>query len=123
MLFALARSAAFPGSFHLSVVRPSDVVRGQYEGRIGVEFLLAVAVGLLCFGLLALLPVPPLDGFGVLWSAVRRPGHGLQAYRLWLQEKNLGVVILLACCFFPLDHPLLLLPLDLVGTPILRLWA
>jgi hypothetical protein len=121
--FFLAFVLIFPDAYHLSVFRPSDILRGQFEGDIGEEFLLTIPVGLLCFGLLALIPMPPLDGFGVLWSAVRRPGQGLQGYRLWFQEKNLGVVILLACCFFPLDHPLLLLPLDLLGTPILRLWA
>jgi hypothetical protein len=35
----------------------------------------------------------------------------------------IGVVVLLACCFFPLSYPLLLLPLDLIGTVFLRLWG
>ena len=82
-----------------------------------------MAGGLLCFGLLALLPMPPLDGFGVLWSAQRAPGRGMQGYRLWFQEKNIGVVVLLVCCFFPLSYPLILVPVDAARHVFLRLWG
>jgi hypothetical protein len=121
-LFLIFRYA-YPESFALALLRPSDVLRGQFTAPYPMQFLLAVAVGLLAFGLLALIPVPPLDGFGLLWSAVRRPGSGLQGYRLWLDGRNLGVVILLACCFFPLGRPLLMLPLDLIGTLFMRMWG
>jgi hypothetical protein len=47
----------------------------------------------------------------------------MQGYRLWFVEKNLGVVILLAACFFPLGSPALLIPIDLIGAPLMRLWA
>jgi len=114
---------AFPESFGLQFLHPSEVLRGQFEAALGEQVLLAIAVGLLGFGLLALIPIPPLDGFGILWSALRRPGPSAQNMRLWLDHKNLGVVILLVCCFFPLSSPLLLIPLDLVGTPLLRLWG
>ena len=117
----------FPESFALAFYYPSEVLRGQFDGTYAggyaTQFLLAVAVGLLGFGLLALIPIPPLDGFGLLWLAFRHPGRGLQGYRLWLDGKNLGVVILLACCFFPLTSPLLLIPVDLLGTPLMRLWG
>jgi hypothetical protein len=122
-LFFLAYDLVYPNSFQLAIYRPSAVLRGQFEATLGGQVLLGIAVGLLAFGLLALIPIPPLDGFGLLWSAMRRPGPGMQCTRLWLDHKNLGVVILLACCFFPLSAPLLLLPLDLVGTVFLRLWA
>ncbi len=117
----LAFALIYPGS--LDYLRPSDVLRGQYTGDIGALLLLAVAVALLGFGLLALLPMPPLDGFGLLWSAQRRPGPGMQGYRLWFQEKNIGVVVLLVGCFFPLSYPLIMLPIDLLGTVFLRLWG
>ena len=119
----LAFVLIFPDTFHLSVFRPSDVLRGQFDGTVGEQLLLAMAVGMLGFGLLALIPIPPLDGFGLLWSAMRRPGSGMQCYRLWFQEKNIGVVVLLACCFFPLSYLLLLLPLDLAGTLVMRAWG
>jgi hypothetical protein len=102
---------------------PSDVLRGQFEATFDVQVLLSIAVALLGFGILSLLPIPPLDGFGLLWSAQRNPGAGMQGYRLWFQEKNLGVVILLACCFFPLSYPLLLVPIDLLGGIFLRIWG
>ena len=111
----------YPGS--LALLNPSDVLRGQFSGPYGAQFLLSVAVGLLGFGLVSLIPMPPLDGFGLLWSAQRHPGRGMQGYRLWFQEKNLGVVILLACCFVPLSYPLLLMPVDLIGTVFIRLWG
>ena len=114
---------AFPDPFALELYRPSEVLRGQFEATAGAQFVLAVAVGLLGFALVALIPIPPLDGFGLLWSAFRAPGRGLQGYRLWMDGKNLGVVILLACCFFPLTYPLLLVPVDLLGTPLMRLWS
>jgi hypothetical protein len=117
----LGYALLYPGS--PALLRPSDVLRGQYSGDYGAQFVLAVAVGLLGFGLLALFPIPPLDGFGLLWSAQRWPGRGLQGYRLWFQEKNLGVVVLLVCCFFPLGYPLLLVPVDLLGTVFMRLWG
>jgi Zn-dependent protease len=120
-LFFLAYALAYPSS--LDGLRPSDVLRGQLDAPPGAEVLLALAVGLLCFGLLALLPVPPLDGFGLLWSALRRPGPGAEQLRLWLDHKNLGVAVLLLCCFVPLSYPLLLIPLDLIGSVFLRLWG
>jgi hypothetical protein len=122
-IFFLLYAVLYPGSGELSVYRVSDVLRGQFSSSAGSELLLAIAVGLLAFGLLALIPLPPLDGFGLLWSAQRRPGPGMQGYRLWFEQKNLGVVILLACCFFPLSYPILLVPLDLIGTVFLRLWG
>jgi len=112
-----------PSSYQLAFYRVSDVLRGQVEDSGFEQFVLALAVGLLAFGLLALIPVPPLDGFGLLWIAQRRPGPGMQGYRLWFEQKNLGVVLLLVCCFFPLSSPFLMIPLDLVGTPFLRLWS
>ncbi|GGL16483.1 hypothetical protein [Mangrovihabitans endophyticus] len=122
-LFFLAFVLVYPDAFGLSALRLSDVLRGQFGGDFGAQFLLAVACGLTGFGLLALVPMPPLDGFGALWSAQRRPGPGMHGYRLWFEEKNIGVVVLLAFSFFPLGQPLLLLPLDAVGTLSLRLWG
>jgi hypothetical protein len=113
----------FPEAFHLAIYRPSNILRGQFDATVGQQVLLGVAVGLLGFGILALLPIPPLDGFGLLWSAMRRPGSGMQTYRLWFDQKNIGVVVLLAGSFFPLTYPLLLVPLDLIGTVFMRVWG
>jgi Zn-dependent protease len=117
----LAYVLIFPDN-PLSVLSPSDVLRGV-PLPLGEQVLLCLAVGLLCFGLLALIPIPPLDGFGILWSAMKRPGAGAQQMRLWLEDKNLGVLILLICCFFPLSYPFLLMILNLLGVLFLRLWG
>lgn len=120
LLFA-AYAIAFPDNL-LSVLNLSDVLRG-YPLPLGEQVLLCLAVGLLTFGLLALIPIPPLDGFGILWSALRQPGAGAQQMRLWLEDKNLGVLILLVLCFFPLGYPFLLMILDVLGVLFLRLWG
>jgi Zn-dependent protease len=119
-LFA-AYVVLFPGNL-LSVLNMSDVLHG-FTLPLGEQVLLCLAVGLLAFGLLALIPIPPLDGFGILWSALKQPGAGAQQMRLWLEEKNLGVLILLICCFFPLSYPFLLMILDVLGVLFLRLWG
>jgi hypothetical protein len=113
----------FGRSFGLAFLSPSDVLRGQFDGPLAAQLVLCIPVALLAFGLISLLPIPPLDGFGLLWSAQRNPGAGMQGYRLWFQEKNLGVVLLLACCFFPLSYPLLLVPIDLLGGIFLQIWG
>jgi len=118
----LAYRLAFPDSSELQLLAPSSVLRGSVL-PLGEQVLLCLGVGLLTFGLLALIPIPPLDGFGLLWSALRRPGVGAQKMRLWLEDKNIGVLILLVCCFFPLEYPFLLIILDLLGVLFLRLWG
>lgn len=106
----------------LSVFSVSDVLRGL-PLPLGPQVLLCLAVGLLSFGLLALIPLPPLDGFGILWSVQRRPGPGMQWMRLWFEDKNLGVLILLIFCFFPLGAPILMVILNVLGLPFLLLWG
>ena len=106
----------------LGYLSPSNVLRG-FALPVGEQVLLSLAVGLLSFGLLALVPIPPLDGFGVLWSALRRPGAGAQQMRLWLEDKNIGVLILLICCLFPLPYPFLMRILNALGLVFLRLWG
>jgi hypothetical protein len=118
----LAYALLFP-STSLVGVGVTDVLLGRLGGPMLPLVLLSLAVGLLAFGLLALIPIPPLDGFGILWSAMRRPGPGMQGYRLWFETKNIGVLVLLVCCFFPLGNPILLWPLDLIGTVFIRLWG
>ena len=48
------------------VFRPGRRAARRRPGAIGEQLLLSLAVGLLSFGLLALIPIPPLDGFGLL---------------------------------------------------------
>ncbi|AEV87214.1 hypothetical protein ACWT_6200 [Actinoplanes sp. SE50] len=89
----------------------------------GQQVLLSFGVGLLAFGLLALIPIPPLDGFGILYNAIPRPGHGMQWMRLWFEDKNIGVLLLLIFSLFPGGYPLVLMILDVLGHFFLRAWA
>jgi Zn-dependent protease len=109
----------------LAYAYPSDVLLAGYSSTvtIGEQVLLSFGVGLLAFGLLALIPIPPLDGFGILYSALRRPGSGMQWMRLWFEEKNIGVVALLALSLFPFGAPFLLRILDFLGVLFLRAWS
>ena len=112
---------AYPDNL-LVYLNPSDVLLGV-DLPAGQQILLSLAVGLLSFGLLALIPIPPLDGFGILYNALRRPGPGIQWMRLWFEEKNVGVVVLLALCLFPFGAPFLLYIVNVLGILFLRLWA
>ena len=114
--------AAVYSTGDLAFLGPADVLLG-IGGPIGPQVLLSIAVGLLSFGLLALIPIPPLDGFGVMYYALRRPGAGIQWMRLWFEDKNIGVLILLICCLFPLPGPILLRILDALGLLFIRLWG
>lgn len=123
LAFAGYRAAYPEGRFALLINQPSDVLRGALAPSAGAQLLLSVAVGLLCFGLLALVPLPPLDGFGLLWTAMRRPTPAGLRVRHWLADNNVGVAALLVLLIFPFGAPLLHLLFDLVGTPLMRMWV
>jgi Zn-dependent protease len=106
----------------LGILSPGAVLLG-IGLPVAQQVLLSVAVGLLSFGLLALIPIPPLDGFGLLYFAMRKPGPGMQWMRLWFEEKNVGVLILLICCLFPFGYPVLLLILNFLGLLFVRIWG
>jgi Zn-dependent protease len=116
-----AYAVAFPGD-DLSYLSPSDVLLGV-RGPAGQVVLLSLGVGLLSFGVLALIPIPPLDGFGIMYNALRRPGASIQWMRLWFEEKNIGVVILVGCCLFPLPGPILLHIVDALDSLFLLWWG
>ena len=105
----------------LSFLSPGNVLLGV-RLPLAEQVLLSIAVGLLSFGLLALIPIPPLDGFGLLYFALRKPGPGIQWMRLWFEEKNIGVLILLILCLFPFGYPFLLVILNALGLLFVRVW-
>jgi hypothetical protein len=106
----------------LALLEPGSILRG-YPMPVPEQVALSLGAGLLAFGLLALLPIPPLDGFGVLWNALRKPGPSMAWMRLWFEDKNLGALILLVCAFFPTMYPILLRIIDFLGILFLRIWA
>jgi Zn-dependent protease len=101
----------------LRLNRPSDVLRGVIAPTMAEQLVLSVAVGLLCFGLLALVPLPPLDGYRLLRLFVggREPS---------VVAERIGVVVLLVLLLVPVGGvPPLLTVLDLVGAPVMGGWA
>jgi Zn-dependent protease len=115
-------AVAFPGSV-ASYVSPGSVLLGIGGLPAAEVVVLSLGIGLLSFGVLGLIPIPPLDGFGIMYNALRRPGASIQWMRLWFEEKNIGVVILVACCLFPLPGPILLRIIDALDSLFLLWWG
>lgn len=124
LVFA-AYIAVDPTRLALRLGSASDILRGV-PGTPIPQFVLSVAVGMLCFALLAMVPLPPLDGWElVARRAGNRPGPGFAKAAHWLDDQNIGVVILLVGLLLPLvaGRPLILYLLDVVTTPVFWLWT
>ena len=101
----------------------SSVLRGVDAPSLIQQLLISFIVGLLCFGLLNLIPLPPLDGFALLWLSMRHVGAAGEKARYWLVDNNIGVLILLIMSFFPFAAPFLHIFIDLMALPFLWVWA
>lgn len=117
-----AYHAAYPhNGLTLRLNRPSDVLHGAVAPTHAAQLMISVAVGLLCFGLLALVPVPPLDGYRLII------GYGTTARPVPCRPRlveQLGLVAVLLLLVVPVaGHPPLLAVLDVVGGPLVRVWA
>ena len=109
-----AYHSAYPGlSLPLRLNRPSDVLHGAIAPTSAAQLILSVAVGLLSFGLVALLPVPPFDGYR-LFAA---PGRRVAAERLVVVAVFVLTVVPVA------GRPPVLIALDAVAGPLVRFWA
>jgi hypothetical protein len=114
----VAYHRAYPGmGLPLRLNLPSDVLRGAVAPTHAAQLMLSVAVGLLCFGLLALLPVPPFDGYRLITT----PG----AVSAWERLAAVGVLVLLVVPVpeYLSGRPPLLMALDTVAGPLVRVWA
>jgi Zn-dependent protease len=96
---------------------------GVGQGIGGGELLLRVLLMLglmnVYVGVLSLVPLPPLDGGRLLFAlAPRSPGWQKAEYQL--DERNIGIAVLLALLLIPLGGPQALLPvlLDTVVGPL-----
>ncbi len=123
LVFVLYRACGL-SQMTLRLVIPSDVIRG-IPAPAFTQYVLTLGVGLLAFGLLCLVPLPPLDGWALLKQWAQHRGSGLVRATHWLQDMHLGVVILLVASLFSIFDglPLLLYLLDILATPILHIWA
>jgi hypothetical protein len=102
---------------------PSSALFGVYGEQFGEQFLLSLAVAPLCFALLALVPIPPLDGFGLLWCTFRVPGPGIATYKHWFADNNIGIAVLLAILIVPFLRGPFFLVIDAVAAPLMRVWT
>ena len=105
------------------VVGPSLLLQsGVGGGGLGTRALLLFGLANLMTGLLSLVPIPPLDGGRLLFGlAPRTPGWQKAEYQL--DERNIGIAVLLALLLIPLGGPQALLPtiLDTLAGPLVRL--
>jgi hypothetical protein len=124
LLAGLLALTAYRLAFAAPIIdNAGGLLRGGWAPSFPAELLLSFAFGLVGFGLLNLLPLPPLDGFSLLWVSMKHVGAAGARARSWLVENNIGVVVLLVMVFFPLNYPFLFLFLDLLGAPILWVWS
>ena len=101
---------------------PSRVLQSGIDGDVGAVALLLFGLANLMTGLLSLVPIPPLDGGRLLFGlAPRTPGWQKAEYQL--DERNIGIAVLLVLLLIPLGGPQALLPtiLDTLAGPIVRL--
>ena len=84
--------------------------------------LLLAGASQLYLGVLALVPLPPLEGGRLLFGLAPRTGGWLRA-EYQLVERNIGVAVLLALLLIPLGGPVPVLPslLDTFLSPLLSL--
>lgn len=99
----------------------SAVLHGSIDaGQAGRNVALGFAMVNLACGVLALVPIPPLELGVILWSRLpRSPQTRRIAYRVL--EEHWGVAILLVLLLLPLagQPPALLAVINAVGRPIL----
>lgn len=117
-LYAVATGQSFAGSVpgHLRT-------HFEYALPFGQVALLLAGVELLAMGVLAILPIPPLDGGRLLFALTPRSG-GWQRVRFRLDEENWGLLILLFCSFPVIFRRVLLISiLGTIVNPLVRLIA
>lgn len=124
LLVVVGYQLAYPQNGFLAIRAASDVLTGA-PGPVVEQLWGSLGTGLLCFGVLAFVPLPPLDGWWLAWLLARQPGETSQKVRLWLEDRNLGVVLLLVLLVIPLGTrvPPLLVLLDVLVTPLMRVGA
>ena len=101
---------------------PSRLLQSGIGGDLAVRALLLFGLANLMTGLLSLVPIPPLPGGRLLFGlAPRTPGWQKAEYQL--DERNIGIAVLLALLLIPLGGPQALLPtiLDTLAGPLVRL--
>lgn len=118
----LAARAAGAPALLIHATTPSDAVHGDLLPLdLGPRLLLLGGVAALAVGVLAIVPIPPLDG-GTLLFALAPITPGWQRARNYA-EANWGLGVLLVLVILPLGprRPVLLAVVDAIGRPLLHL--
>jgi hypothetical protein len=117
-LFPVVSGQAFAGS-----TRGHLTTHFQYGLPFGQVALFLAGVELLAMGVLAILPMPPLDGGRLLFLLTPRSG-GWKRARFRLDEENWGLLILLFCAIPVLFRRVILISvLGVIVNPLVRLIA
>ncbi|HVW44085.1 MAG TPA: hypothetical protein VHC18_22315 [Amycolatopsis sp.] len=104
----------------LHEIRLHDVISGM-SGPNGQVFLLCAGLEAAVMALLALVPLPPLTGWALLVVNLK-PTLNWQKTRMYAEERNIGVLVLLVLTVLPLGGslPILLLIIDAIVHAILQ---
>ncbi|HEY2172372.1 MAG TPA: hypothetical protein VGH85_01020 [Mycobacteriales bacterium] len=100
---------------------PGDVIGGVDLVSTGQTILLCAGLEAAGMAVLGLVPLPPLTGWRVL-SLFMRETHGWQRTRIALEDRNIGVAILLVLLVLPIGPggPLLVRLLNVIVGAVLR---
>lgn len=120
--FAAYRASSGPEVLG-TLVPASDVLHGSVAlGSTAAQVAVGFGVVNLACGLLALVPIPPLELGVVVWSRLPKTA-GARRFAYHLLEEAWGVLIVLVGLLLPLagQRPVLLALIDIVANPLLRL--
>lgn len=109
------------GRFILAAVGLHDVVSGVSGPPAGQVLLLCAGLETAIMALLALVPLPPLTGWALLVVNLK-PTPNWQRTRMYAEERNIGVLVLLVLTVLPLGGalPVVLSILDAILHAILQ---
>ncbi len=112
--------AAGGDQFIVGHVTPGDVIGGVNLPSAGQTILLCIGLEAAGMAVLGLVPLPPLTGWTVL-SLFMRPTHGWQRTRMALEDRNIGVAILLVLLILPIGPggPLLIRLINVIVGAVL----
>lgn len=97
----------------LAFVGPADLI-GGVDLPFSQALVLCAGLEMLAVAVLALVPLPPLPMWKIVDRLVPNRSLGWQKTKFWLEERNIGVVILLVLLLLPLGGgvPLMSLLVD-----------
>lgn len=130
-LYAVSTGESFAGS--IRAASTGQVFIGSVPGHLRSHFqygppfgqvaLLLAGVELFAMGVLAILPIPPLDGGRLLFALTPRSG-AWQRVRYRLDEENWGLLVLLFCSFPVIFRRVILISiLGAIVNPLVRMIA